>query len=371
MSVALPGAFADLLRLEEITGGKRMPTPCQLAPGKPARLCWILSGSTPAGQKRVYELVRGDPAAATAVVATKDKTALTLKCGDTKYLSYHYAIMPPPEGQSPNYNRSGFIHPLWSPSQEVLTVIHPKDHIHHMGLWGPWTHSEFEGRPVDFWNLNAGQGTVRFAGFVSQADGPVFGEFQAKQEHVNLNAPGGEKVALNENLHVRVWSLGGPKAKAYVIDYVSTQRCASDSPLVLPKYRYGGFGYRARTDWKKENSDYLTSEGKTRKDGHSSRSRWCEVWGETDKGKVGILFLSHPENHEHPEPMRIWPENMYGGNIFFNYCPVQHQDWTLEPGKDYVFKYRMVVHDGEMSAKQAERIWQDFGNPPQVVLERN
>ena len=110
-----------------------------------------------------------------------------------------------------------------------------------MGLWGPWTHTEFKGKPVDFWNLKAGMGTVRFAGFASQASGPVFGEFQAKQEHVVLNQPGGEKVALNENLHVRVWSLGGPDAKAYILDYVSTQRCASTSAsnggsrLLLPQ----------------------------------------------------------------------------------------------------------------------------------------
>jgi hypothetical protein len=140
------------------------------------------------------------------------------------------------------YLRRRFIHPLWSPAGEILTDIHPPDHLHHMGIWMPWTNTEFEGRKIDFWNLKAGKGTVRFKKFLSQTSGPVYGGFVARQEHVDLTAPAGEKVALNENLGVRVYNVGGPEKGYWLWDFVSTQRCATNSPLRQSEYHYGGFG---------------------------------------------------------------------------------------------------------------------------------
>ena len=35
----------------------------------------------------------------------------------------------------------------------------------------------------------------------------------------------------------------------FVIDFASEQTCSSTSPLVLPEYRYGGFGFRGPLSW--------------------------------------------------------------------------------------------------------------------------
>ena len=364
VSVELDGISYKRLRLEEIKGSQRLPVPAQIEPGNPPRLWWIFSGTTEAGGKRIYELLQGSSTRTTGVEVIKNDSFLQLQIGDSKVLRYNHAVVPPPEGASPLYARSGFIHPLWSPAGEVLTWMHPKDHIHHMGLWMPWTETEFEGRKVDFWNLGKGQGTVRFVKFISTESGAVYGGFDAIQEHVDLRAPEGEKVALNEELNVRVWNLGKPN-ECWLLDYTSKQRCASSSPLHLLEYRYGGFGFRATDQWNESNSDYLTSEGKTRKDGHGTRARWCNVFGSTAKGQAGVVFMSHPDNHEHPEPMRIWPE----GGVFFNFCPIQKADWILEPGETYVLRYRLYVYSGKITLETAERFWQDFAHPPEVKLE--
>jgi hypothetical protein len=50
------------------------------------------------------------------------------------------------------------------------------------------------------------------------------------------------------------------------------------------------------------------------------------------------------------------------------YTPVPLGDWTLEPGNDYVHRYRFLVHDGELQTALAERVWQDFAQPPAVTL---
>ena len=296
---------------------------------------------------------KSEAEAANGVSVSQSDSVISIHARGQELLVFHKASVGPPEGASELYTRSAFIHPLRSLSGEVLTVIQPKDHLHHMGIWNPWTDTVFEGRKVDFWNLGAGQGTVRFKD-VAAIDSHGF---EVHKEHVDLSAPGGPKVALNEDLKVSVWlPETKEKPKGYFVDYVYTQRCASESPLLLEAYRYGGLGFRMREDWNMDNSNYLTSEGKTRVDGHATRARWCDIWGQTPKGVEGMLVMSHPKNHAHPEPMRIWPD----GPIFFNFCPIQQEAWTLEPGNDYVFRYRFYVHDGDLTADEANRLWDEY-----------
>jgi hypothetical protein len=88
------------------------------------------------------------------------------------------------------------------------------------------------------------------------------------------------------------------------------------------------------------------------------------VVGKKGEDWAGVVFMSHPKNHQHPEPMRIWP----AGQIFFNFTPIQAEDWTLKPGKDYVFRYRLYVHEGKVAMNQAENLWQDYAEPPNVHL---
>jgi len=357
------------LRLEEVKGSQRVAVPAQVEAGSTPRLWWILGGTTPAGQSRVFELVRGAPATEGLVKAVKGDKALDLQLGGANILRYNHAVVPAPKdiGRIPEtrrslYDRSGFIHPLWSTKGSVLTEIHPADHIHHMGLWMPWTHTQFEGRMVDFWNVGDGTGTVRFAKYLSTTDGPVFGGFQVEQEHVARKTSKGEQVILNEVWDVRAYNVGGPEKGYWLIDFESTQRCVADEPLIQDQYRYGGFGFRATSKWKGQTAAYLTSEGKGR-DGHGTRARWCDTSGRIDEWE-GVTFYSHPQNFQHPEPMRIWPEP--DNYIFFNFCPSQAEPWEMKPAEDHVFRYRMYVHQGKVVVADAERIWQDYANPPQV-----
>jgi hypothetical protein len=377
---AIPDAMRRApIGLMEVRGSERLPVLSQIEPGDPPKLWWVLSGTTPAGSERTYELVRGQSAGVSGIEVTKNDSFLEIQAGARKILRYNHASVSPPAGQSPLFTRSGFIHPLWSPSGAILTNIHPADHIHHLGIWMPWTKAKFEDKEVDFWNLGEGQGTVRFVKFLSTTSGPVYGGFQAEHDHVALKTSAGEKVVLKETWDVRVYNIsgqgealdgiepasGGPEKGYWLWDFVSTQRCASDSPLYQMEYRYGGFGFRGAAQWEGENGMYLTSEGKTRKDGHGTRVRWCDMAGRIDDKWQGLTVMSHPGNFRHPEPIRIWPE----GQVFFNFAPSQLGDWIMEPGKDYVFRYRLYVHEGKVNVGDAERIWCDYAEPPNVKLE--
>ena len=199
VSVGLEGIGKELysgLVLQEVKGAKRVAVNSQIETGKSPRLWWVLDGQTAAGEKRIYELLRGETTPAKGIEVKSADGGLEIYRDEAKVLRYNHAEVTPPKGTSQLYVRSGFIHPMWSPAGEVLTQIHPKDHIHHMGLWNPWTKASFEGREIDFWNLKKGQATVRFVKFISQTSGMVFGGFEALQQHVDLQNPKGQTVAL-------------------------------------------------------------------------------------------------------------------------------------------------------------------------------
>jgi methane monooxygenase PmoA-like len=164
---------------------------------------------------------------------------------------------------------------------------------------------------------------------------------------------------------VRVYRpLAGAKPM-YVFDWMSTQTCASDSPLVLPKYHYGGLGYRGSRQWEdKSNCFFLTNEGKDRSNGNETTGRWCWVGGKVDGQMAGVAILCHPDNFRFPQPMRLNPDEP-----FFCFAPSQGGEWRIEPGKPYVARYRFVVADGGADATEIERLWNDYAHPPTVTVK--
>jgi hypothetical protein len=227
----------------------------------------------------------------------------------------------------------------------------------------------FEGDTADFWNLNAKKGTVRFANFTSITEGPLFSEYSVLHEHVVLKKDGTEKVALNEVQSVRIFK---STEDYYVMDITITMNCATPSDVFLLEYRYGGLGWRTTEQWDKNNSSVLSSEGKTRKDADGTTARWCIVQGAVDNVQAGIVMMSHPTNYNHPEPLRIWPENQYNrGDMFANFCPTKNKDWQLRSGQNYTLKYRLLVFNGNFSKEKAEYAWQQFSNPGPIRVKIN
>ncbi|RZF62318.1 hypothetical protein EWE74_05825 [Sphingobacterium corticibacterium] len=289
-------------------------------------------------------------------------SVLTIFKNDQPLLTYHFNTVYPPRGQDSSYQRSGFIHPVYTLKGQQLTRIQPKDHYHHYGIWNPWTQTIFEGDTVDFWNLYKKEGTVRFVRLLDNKVSAHDAEYTALHDHVVFKENGSEEVALHEWQTVKVHLPKG-QSDYYWIDITIKMRCATSSPLRLLTYRYGGLGWRAVASWDASNSSVLTSEGKTREETDGTRARWCMVQGELSQNQYGgMAILSHPTNFNHPEPLRIWDANANGGkgNVFINFSPTKDRDWLLEPGQTYTLNYRLVVFDGKQNAALIENSWQDF-----------
>ena len=234
-----------------------------------------------------YVLVMETPSIQNKIKMIEKEGQLEVYRDTTKIVGYQMAVKHPPAGEDSAYKRSGYLHPVNTPSGKRLTRIQPQDHYHHYGIWNPWTHTVFDRDTLDFWNLNKKQATVRFAKMLKQKSGPVFSEFEVLHEHVVLKNQI-QKVALNETQKIKIFPIN---ENQYLMDITINYECATAQPFKIIKYRYGGFGWRTTEEWNNQNSRVLTSEGNTRKNADGSTARWCIVDGKLDEGYGGALML--------------------------------------------------------------------------------
>lgn len=280
---------------------------------------------------------------------------LTLRVGDRNVLRYNYSLVNQPD---PVFSRSGYIHPLWTPSGKMVTNDSPPNHLHHHGIWSAWTSSEFEGRKSNFWESAEKQGRVECIRVESTTTGPVFGGFKARHRFINLNGPDGPKTAIEETWEVRVYAV----TDRFIFDLVSTQTCATGQPLVIKEYRYGGIGFRGAHEWEgKTGAMFLTSGGKDRLGGHATKAKWCVVTGKIEGADASVGFLCHPSDFRFPQPLRIHPDEP-----FFNWAVPQGGPFSIEPGTPYVARYRFIVTDGALGADVLETDWDAYGNPAEI-----
>jgi hypothetical protein len=111
-------------------------------------------------------------------------------------LSYQMTKEPVPTGIKEAYSKSGFIHPIQSPSGQILSRIQPEDHYHHYGIWGPYTRATIGGKEVDFWNLGDEKGRVDFSHVLSKKQAGGAAELTVRQNHVDLKAAAESRNAM-------------------------------------------------------------------------------------------------------------------------------------------------------------------------------
>lgn len=318
-----------------------------------------------AGSTRRYALLRGSAPGAAEVSASRTDGGVAFRVAGRPVFRYNAEITPLPRaGINPIYERGGYIHPVHTPGGAIVSADYPPDHLHHHGIWAAWTRTRFHGHDVDFWNVADRKGDVLPVALDSAWSGPVYGGFSARHRYVAL-AGGAPRDALNERWTARVYNVQGAERPYWIFDLETVQTTASSLPLVLPEYHYGGMAFRGRDEWNgARNATFLTAEGKTRPEANATRTRWTHIGGAVGAGTAGLAMLSHPENFRFPEPVRIHPTEPY-----FVYAPSQLGEWSIEPGRGYRARYRFVVHDGEADARELDRLWADFADPPRVMVE--
>lgn len=322
-----------------------------------------------AGETLTFVLVSEAKPSPVNVNAKKEKGRLQVTVAGKPVFEYQMDREALPRSDiKPEFKRAGYIHPVYSPSGKVVTDDYPSNHVHHHGIWSPWTKTKFQGRAPDFWNMGAKTGAEDFVSLDRTWAGPVHGGFESRLKMVDLSAPA-PVTALNETWQVTAYSIPAATGAipARVFDLEITQTCATNDALELPKYHYGGFGFRGADAWNGpgEATLFLTSEGETsRLKGNDTRGRWCYLGGKLDGAVAGTAILGHPANFRAPQPMRLHPNMPY-----MSFVPQQLGDFAIEPGKPYVLRFRFVVTDGAPDRARIDAFWNAYADPARVTVE--
>jgi hypothetical protein len=341
VSLTLPAAYAKAPSLVMQRMDTTQNVVVQRSAVDPREVTWMVTDRIARGQTRRYRLFASNfPQRPTETVTCRDTgKALELAVSGRPVLTYHTATVMPPPDIAEVFKRSGFLHPVRTPSGRVVTADFPADHAHQHGIFFAWKQAEFEGRPIDFWNQADKTGSVEHVAVNQTQSGAVFAEFDVSLRHLDISAPQGPKPVLEETWTVRLY----PLRDVFVFDLISRQTCASASPLRLLEYHYGGMGYRGPVAWLGESSGFAmtTSEGLDQKSGNHSRPRWVDCTGPLDGQPCGLRVIQHPANFRYPQPVRLHPSKPY-----FVFAPEVLGEFLIEPEQVYESRYRFVTFDG-------------------------
>jgi len=263
-----------------------------------------------------------------------------------------------PAGIKPVYRRAGFLHPILTPSGQAISGSFAPDHAHHHGIWTAWSHTEFQGRHPDFWNVQDESGRVEYQGLGPRWIGPVDSGFTATMRSVDTKTQPATEV-LAETWRVTTY-VPRTQAEPTLFELETTQRNTSSDLLTLTKHIYGGLGFRGLPSWTADAPlTFVTSEGlRGRKAGDGQRARWFAFAGPTERGRGGIAILGHPENINFPQWTRFNPKDP-----FVAFTPVHDGPVSIKPGEAIVQRFRFIVFDGEPDLQRIEDSWQGYAQP--------
>ena len=325
---------------------------------------YILVGFLRAGESLTLRLSKDDTPVVETIRLRPSADGMVLSAAGAEVLNFRMDKTKKPRGDiKDEILRAGYLHPVRSPSGAIVTGDYPSDHAHHHGIWTPFTKAVFQGRTTDFWNMQSKKGEEQLRAIRRTWVGEVHGGFDAELRMTDLSGPA-PTDALIDRWSVRAYAVSGAPKPMHVFDLTTTQTCATNDPLELPEYHYGSFGLRGPEAWDgKDGARFLTSEGiSDRKIGDGTRARWCYLGGKTEAGLSGTAVLGFPDNFRFPMPLRLHPDMPY-----FSIVPQKLGAFSIQPGKPYVTRYRIVITDGEPDAKLFDACWNSLAHPAVVV----
>src|SRR5690606_24342729 len=108
----------SLLHLVKVVNGEQQQVNFQIETEGRRRLVWILE-AVEAGKQEFKLLQKTAVPQAPTILASIEDGGIILGNAEQPLLRYNFATLMPPKGVEEVFKRSGFIHPLWSPSGEI------------------------------------------------------------------------------------------------------------------------------------------------------------------------------------------------------------------------------------------------------------
>jgi len=239
--------------------------------------------------------------------------------------------------------------PLIGPTGVPLTREYPMrnvegeshDHPHHRSMW--FTHGKVN--RIDFWSDLPRTGEIRHRKF-AEVKGGATARIVALDDWI---APDGHKVCEDRRALVFRAAEG-----QRIIDF-DIRITASDGKLVFGDTKEGSFGLRV-ADWLKVDppghGQIVNSEGQLDAAAWGKQASWVDYHAPHDGKTLGIAILNHPSSFRYPTYWHVrtyglFAANPFGKNDFTGKKSDPDGSATVEPGQSLVFRYRVILHDGD------------------------
>lgn len=280
---------------------------------------------------------------------------VVLSDGDRPILQYNARTVTPPEGYLPKVAegnvryakaRSGYIHPLYGPDGENLTLDWSIDHPHHRGIYWAWPEVQFAGQTHD---LHALQGV-----YSRPVREPVRSESDsaARVEASNLWMWEDQTPIVFERVAITAHAPGDGGVQ--MIDLDLRFEALADGVTLARRGTnlYGGLNTRL--------SPVADLKLQRHADEESARPRrawsWARGTWQGGKREVTLVILEHPGNPDFPGDWITYQELPWFQPAF----PRADTRHALERDKPLVLRYRYLMIPGAPDDEQLAKAFDAF-----------
>jgi hypothetical protein len=249
-------------------------------------------------------------------------------------LVYNYKTVPIPEGMTESkYGkpRSDYIHPLYGPDGQELTLDWSKDHPHHRGIYWAWPEVGFQGELGDLHALQ--RVWARPTGSIQTREGDGWAEVEGESRWMwEDKAPIVREVAT-----IRAWTSG---AHGRHIDLEFRFEALEDGVTLARRgtNAYGGLNIRLAPVKGMTLVHHLDPESAAR------RMAWQAVTGvwKGSEQPLAMAVVEKADNPDYPGDYIDYPELPWFQPTF----PRAGTRFTLEKGKALTLRYRIWIRRG-------------------------
>jgi hypothetical protein len=281
--------------------------------------------------------------------ALKTSDGIEISEGKSKVLFYQIQ----PKSLDGKYERTNYIHPLYSLSGNILTEDFPADHPHHHGVFWSWHQILYQDKPIaDGWMSENVSWEV--------ADSDI----KRERTSIALNnevlwksaLTGGQKEGIvKENSSIIIHSA---KEQYRIIDFDIMLRALKDNLKIGGSddaKGYGGFSLRfiLPNDIRFFGGDQEVMAQEL----SVPAGPWLDFYGSFDGQNLpesGVAVFSHPSNPGHPQPWILRKEKSMQNPAFPGRVPVELSKGGLR------FQYRVVIHRKDINREDIERLYEEY-----------
>jgi len=348
------------MRVRDQEAGQLVPATTMELPDGRLEVTWLVR-DLPQGSSRQYRLAADTRAPSDVGVSVGQPAngAVEVRVGGDLFTRYVFEGAPKP-----------YCYPVVGPTGVPVTRAYPmeqvadeaQDHPHQRSFW--FTHGELNG--VDFWAEGAKTGREAHKRFGALVSGGACGIIRAGNDWVTAD---GAKVCEDER-ELRVYNV--PDVR--LLDFTVTVK-ATEGPVEFGDTKEGTLGFRVAEPMKVDGhaeARITNSEGQTNAEAWGKAAAWCDYSAPLDGKWVGISILDHPSSFRHPTYWHVRTYGLFAANPFglrhFVGDETGKGRLTLQPGQEVTFRYRVLIHPGNVEGARVADWYGEYADPPVVEV---